>query len=123
MEFTPSGKLFLTGAVGSIMSTPNNGASWSITHTINGSKTPFTNIRMVDDLYGYAVGTSGKVVKTTDGGATWVPLSIGTGVGSSLTLLGLDFIGRDTGYTCSPSGLVRKTTNGGSRMHHVYSIH
>lgn len=59
---------------------------------------------------GWLVGTGGMIVKTTNGGDTWINQS---GV-TTLELYGVDFVDENTGYVVGQSGLILKTTNGGS---------
>lgn len=59
---------------------------------------------------GYSVGSWGNVIKTTDGGATWVPLESGI---SYYGFNAVYFPGTDTGYIAGDNGIILKTTNGG----------
>jgi photosystem II stability/assembly factor-like uncharacterized protein len=103
-------------AVGSVSPTPlmyssNGGASWStdpglpITSTLYG-------IKMINSLTGYVSGSSNRVYKTTNGGATWD--SVSTAIGASTTLYCPDFVNVNTGWVSGSSGRVFKTTNGGA---------
>jgi hypothetical protein len=58
---------------------------------------------------GYAVGTAGKIIKTTDGGQTWVSQTSGT----TQTLFSVYFINSTTGYASGNSGTILKTTDSG----------
>jgi photosystem II stability/assembly factor-like uncharacterized protein len=67
-------------------------------------------IDFVNEQTGYAVGTVGTIIKTTNGGNNWqAQIS-----NSNITLLSVSFINESTGYTCGGEGLILKTTNGGS---------
>ena len=57
---------------------------------------------------GYVVGNSGTILKTTDGGANWVPQSTGT----SNWLINVYFIG-NTGYVAGDGTTLLKTSDGG----------
>ncbi len=57
---------------------------------------------------GYAVGDSGIVLKTLDGGLNWASVAQ-TGGG----LLGVSFINADTGWAVGDSARILHTTNGG----------
>ncbi|MBL7111092.1 MAG: T9SS type A sorting domain-containing protein [Bacteroidales bacterium] len=70
----------------------------------------------VDSLYGWAVGDSGTILHTPDGGLTWTLQESGT----DNEIIGLFFLDREWGwasafnYTSPPYGtLLLKTTNGG----------
>jgi len=59
---------------------------------------------------GYAVGTQGKIIKTTDAGLTWTLLS--SGIDS--TLFAVCFTDANTGVAVGEDGYIIRTTNGGS---------
>ena len=64
----------------------------------------------VDPTTGYAVGTSGTILKTTDGGTNWSTQSSGT----TNALNAVHFVDATTGYAVGRSGTVLKTTDGGT---------
>ena len=59
---------------------------------------------------GWAVGDSGTILNTTDGGATWDPQTSGTQHG----LYSVYFVYSSTGWAVGDSGTILKTTNGGT---------
>lgn len=63
---------------------------------------------------GYAVGPTGSISKTSDGGTTWIPQSSGT----SVLLRDVTFVNANTGYVCGAdsagAGTILKTTDGGA---------
>lgn len=66
-----------------------------------------------DTATGFLVGNFGTMLKSTDGGVTWL------GLGNSATttasnLRAIYFIDRNTGWICGDNGLILKTTNSGS---------
>jgi len=68
--------------------------------------------------HGWAVGSGGSgglllsyVLRTTNGGAHWVPLALPNPTGVSLN--GVCFVNETTGWIVGASGLIYKTTNGG----------
>ena len=75
------------------------------------------DIVFIDHNIGYAVGDKGSIVKTSDGGVTWIPLNCGTDVDlNAIAAIGSDSIwvvgGRyytSTYYT----GIVLHSTDGG----------
>ena len=67
---------------------------------------------------GYVCGTSGKLLKTTNGGLNWSALVSGT-IGF---LRDISFIDDNTGITAGESGIILKTTNGGSNWLNVKRI-
>lgn len=57
----------------------------------------------------YVAGSSGTILKTTDGGLTWINQPTPT----SQTLYGMDFINSNNGFAVGDNGALLKTTNGG----------
>jgi photosystem II stability/assembly factor-like uncharacterized protein len=76
--------------------------SFALGSGINGLA--FTNSKT-----GWGVGDFGAIVKTTNGGLTWVKQSSGT-----IQNLKRVFMVVDTGYAVGDSGTILKTTNGGT---------
>gem|GEM_PF-4717366 len=73
------------------------------------------DVSCADNHTCWAVGTSATfsratMIKTTDGGQTWVPLSPGV----SYPLLGVHFTNRTTGFAVGSSRNILKTTDGGT---------
>ena len=76
---------------------------------------------------GYTVGLMGTILKTTDGGNSWITQSDGT----STDFYSVYFINSDTGYAVGLGGVMIKTINGGNSWttitsgttDHLYSIY
>lgn len=62
-----------------------------------------------DSLNGYAGGESGTLIKTTNGGLLWFPLSAPT----NASISSIYFVHPDTGWIAGNSGMMYKTINGG----------
>jgi len=99
---------------GIILSTEDGGATW-IPHAplqttqAAGTLTGLTAVAFGDALHAWAVGVSGTIWATTDGGATWTLQPIG-----SLELLsGVSFIDGNVGWVIGSHGTLLKTTTGG----------
>jgi photosystem II stability/assembly factor-like uncharacterized protein len=60
----------------------------------------------------WAVGTGGMIVKTTNGGQTWLYCNSNTT--TSTQIYGVDFVNGSTGWATAQSGIIRKTTDGGT---------
>ena len=58
---------------------------------------------------GYVVGDTGTILKTIDGGTTWIAQTSGT----DNSLYAVSFADVSTGYAVGASGTILKTTNGG----------
>src|SRR5580658_487807 len=56
-----------------------------------------------------AVGDAGTIVRTTDGGATWVQISSGT----NAALTGVSFADGSTGIAVGSAGAILRTTDAG----------
>jgi len=72
----------------------------------------------VDSLNGWVVGDKGIILKTTDGGNSWIEKE--ANIGS--WLLSVHFIDRNNGWVCGDFGDLRKTTDGGETWRYVPSI-
>jgi hypothetical protein len=70
----------------------------------------FGGMDFVTNNIGYIVGSQGKMIKTTDAGLTWVPLSSGT----NDLLTSVFFMDENTGYIAGWSGVIKKTTDAGN---------
>lgn len=70
-----------------------------------------------DRKYGYAAGAFGTIIKTTDGGTTWIDLNSN----SADDLSEIYFINRLDGFAAGSSGSILKTTNGGSNWVKVFT--
>ena len=64
----------------------------------------------IDIITGWAVGDSGTIIKTTNGGLNWEYHNLI----NRMYLFGVKFISSTTGYIAADSGRVYKTTDGGN---------
>jgi photosystem II stability/assembly factor-like uncharacterized protein len=62
------------------------------------------------DLTGYAVGSGGKIAKTTDGGMTWIAQVSGV----RTALRAVCFVDTDTGFAVGIKGVILRTQDGGA---------
>lgn len=79
-----------------------------------------TNLRsvfFVNSNTGFAVGSSGTIIKTTNGGTNWFTLQSGV----SQMLNSVYFSSTTTGWVCGTGGTIRKTTNGGTNWFTQYT--
>ncbi len=67
------------------------------------------DISFADSLYGWAVGDTGRILRTVNGGQTWTSQSSNT----ADNLLAVSFINRNEGFAAGDLGTLLKTTNGG----------
>lgn len=76
------------------------------------STTPISNFKSVsfpDTLHGWAVGSSGKIIKTTSGGDCWNNQNSNT----LTNLNSISFIDQNMGIAVGDSGRIIRTSNGG----------
>jgi photosystem II stability/assembly factor-like uncharacterized protein len=72
-----------------------------------------------DAAHGYAVGAYGRILATTDGGATWSPQVSGvekreTGDGEANVLHGVSFVDATHGWAAGQNGIILATEDGGA---------
>jgi photosystem II stability/assembly factor-like uncharacterized protein len=111
-----------TGFVGGynrIMKTTDGGlttpwAAYDIHTSLSLADYPYINdIQFVNTLTGWAVGSGGLIIKTTDGGVTW-GLQNYQSVITDAVLYSVFFLNTSTGYAVGENGIILKTTNGGT---------
>ena len=70
IQFLDSSRGWISGPKSWLLSTEDGGLSW--TQRNNGlAISSWSELEMVDPLYGYAVGYSGEIIRTRDGGRFW----------------------------------------------------
>ena len=75
-----------------------------------------TDIQMIDEKIAYAAGESNTVLKTTDGGKTWIAVMTGQRARAGETrknLDGLYFVTPEIGWAVGSFGLITYTADGG----------
>ena len=71
-----------------------------------------TDIYFIDDKIGFAVGSVGVILKTTDGGERWDIIdSVDT---PSPTLRKINFFNKSIGLIVGNNGIIKRTTDGGN---------
>ncbi len=111
IHFASRGRGWYLGDSASIIGTRDNGASWATEFRgVAFSGNPLNDICGVDSVLACAVGEHGLVVRTLNGGDTWLP----SRVDSSVTLTSVCFVDRLIGYAGGKSGEIFKTTNSGT---------
>jgi photosystem II stability/assembly factor-like uncharacterized protein len=93
----------------------NAGVNWT-TYDL-GVTGDFFSISMINQNTGYISGQNSKVLKTTNGGVSWVTKTNPSG--SNYSLYNIEFLDENTGFTfvnlaTVPGGNVFKTTDGGN---------
>lgn len=108
------GRQYSTGTRQVYFST-NYGINWSVQDL--GVDMNASSISMVNSQIGYISGTNSQVLKTTNGGTSWFPVTQPTGGTSDIYTI--DFVDINTGwafinFASVSGGSIFKTTNGGT---------
>jgi len=110
--FAPPG--FRRGGGTAVYKTEDGGKTW-VQQRVD-TRSQLSDIQMVDENIGYAVGASNAMVKTTDAGATWNPIMRGQRARTGETrnyLDGLYFVTPEIGWIVGSFGKIMHTTDGG----------
>lgn len=83
---------------------------WSTTYLNNIDGNYLRRIQFINTLTGYACGGNGVLVKTINGGDSWVPINAGT----SAFMTAIFFLNENTGWVGTNLPLIVKTTDGGA---------
>jgi photosystem II stability/assembly factor-like uncharacterized protein len=110
---------FIVGANGIILKTTNGGINWqNLSTTVTQASIKSIDFP-VNAQTGYATGLGAinRILKTTDGGDTWIPQSVNTSRG----FFKIHFLDNDTGYVVGENGAMMKTMNGGQNWDYILS--
>ena len=112
MLFPPLGRRLLqiqtrSPSAGVILSTTDEGASWS---SLSIGSNSLTSVSFVNAMDGWAVGLNGTILATTNGGMSWSPQTSGT----MQELDGVAFANANDGWAVGAVGTILFTTNGGA---------
>jgi len=86
------------------------GQAAALTVLPTGTSSYLNNVKFVTTNVGWAVGASGTIESTVDGGAHWASQNSGT----SSDLTGIDAISTSTAWAVGLDGVILSTSNGGS---------
>ncbi|MRR13486.1 hypothetical protein EG835_13775, partial [bacterium] len=89
-----------------ILHTDNGGVSWYRQFSV---REALSAVDFVSSNRGWAVGSSGSVLRTIDGGAHWAV----RGTGHSFDLRDVDFVDESYGWAVGDDDVVLRTTDGG----------
>ncbi len=115
---------FITGGRGTILKTEDAGKTWirkttrSTTPGRGGNPRPLRatlmGIQMINEKTGFIAGTENTILKTTDGGETWVGNSERIRLGGTRTNLeNIWFVSPTTGWIIGSFGTLLRTTDSG----------
>ena len=93
-----------------IYKTTDAGSSWTLQY---GSSGPLlASVSFADAQHGWASGYGNQVLRTIDGGATWVPQASGAPSGTGL--MGIHAVDADTAWVVGWGGFAARTIDGGA---------
>ena len=102
--------IYLASNSGRIYKSEDGGLSWAVKEDANITTSAYNAIVMFNPNIGYAVGTSGLVVKTIDGGKTWGQTG---GLAGSADLYAVEAISTKRIIVGSTLGITLESTDGG----------
>lgn len=114
------------GAYGTTIISKFGGGSLSINYYVGGFSGSILSVDFINENNGVAVGVSGTILKTSDGGLTWQRVSSGI----TKTLNAISFASTNIGVIVADRGNMLRTTNGGESWYqlpivtqqHLYDI-
>lgn len=115
---------FIIGGRGTILKTEDGGKTWARKRAMSeatgrggnprGMRANLMGIQMISETTGFIAGTENTILKTTDGGETWVGSSERARVGETRNNLeGIWFVSPTTGWVIGSFGTLMHTTDGG----------
>jgi photosystem II stability/assembly factor-like uncharacterized protein len=104
-------ELFVTGSAG-LYKTSNFGSTWQ--SLIMGYKESLYNIKVINQNIIYACGEKNRIIKSVDGGNSWVSVSGSNKAFEFTEFRDMYFLNESTGFVIGDSSKILKTTNGGT---------
>lgn len=101
---------YAVGQNGKAIRFSNSGAKWEYLQT--NITSDLTDVHFTTDEIGYAVGAYRTILKTTDKGTTWTPMTV-PAVSGDPKINDINFVGTETGYAVADNGYIFTTTNAG----------
>jgi photosystem II stability/assembly factor-like uncharacterized protein len=99
-----------------ILKTTDGGDNWNI-QKYTANLDLFRSLFFHDSLKGFIAGKDGKIEKTIDGGDTWVPVLVDSGLFSQFPIIHLNFFNSELAFAGGGSfdyaGVVWRSINGG----------
>ena len=109
IAFTPQNNVIIGGSSGQVLQSTDAGKTWKAVVPLNTTSGYYSYITFVSADTGYVAGTN--ILKTTDGGTTWLQMPFVNGAVS-----GLSFINSTTAFATGDinngTGFLYKTTDG-----------
>ncbi|WP_165420049.1 hypothetical protein [Edaphobacter modestus] len=102
-----------TCGVGEGIASSTDAQHWQVKHHVDSGGALLLGMGFTSDTFGYAYGTSGTVLTTTDGGSTWSPQKFGTD-----TILQASFA--DAGHGLIRTQAALSYLNGDGTLHAIH---
>lgn len=102
-------QVIMVGAAGSAFYSTNQGQNWT-PGMVSGITGVLNSVWMVSSSLAYACGNNGTILKTSDGGQTWISQISGV----TTELISVHFLDKNSGFVVGESGVVLRTSNGGN---------
>jgi len=101
-------KVIAFGNASSVLLSTNSGNDWQLSYA-DSMRSDIWNSFFLDINNGFICGDDGLLMKTTDGGLTWIYKNSGT----TNILYDIEFVNSDSGLAVGGAGTIIRTTNGG----------
>jgi photosystem II stability/assembly factor-like uncharacterized protein len=101
--------IFAAGDYGTVIKSTNGGTTWHVLPTAGGMLEALYSIYFVSGTYGWAVGTTGQLIRTTDAGVRWSYHQVPT----YSDLFAVSFVSPTHGWVAGSNGVIFGTTDGG----------
>ena len=109
------------GDLGTVIKTTDGGINWDVRHHAGGTDIDLYSVCFTDKFNGWSVGgipysNKSVLLNTTDGGESWteVKVDMKSQIDTTLPLLAVYFVDKDTGIAVGEDGVVLRTTDGGN---------
>lgn len=102
---------FVAGENGKLIKFAQGGTNW--TYLPSNTNVTLTDVHFTTDVVGYAAGAYRTIIKTTNAGASWAPLTV-PAIAYDPQINDINFVGTDNGYAVLNSGYILTTANAGA---------
>lgn len=98
------------GGSGGVASTSDAGVTWRQTTRTPAGSADLAALQFSDATTGWAAGSGGEIIRTSDGGSTWTAQASGT----TADLHGVRFVDATNGWAVGGQGVIVNSTDGGA---------
>ncbi len=113
VAFTPSGRCYVVGAEGAMLTSTDGGRHWKRSAIAERGDLSWWDLHSIrfapDGLTGWIGGENGLILKSTDGGQTWNAQTSGT----NENIFRIAVVDSKTAFASGTGGLLMGTTDGG----------